>query len=182
MKMSRHVFLAFQLMLCLLFAACAKIDLPDPTTAPTIEEATDTLSAISVAEAQNRKAGEKVSVVGFVVGYIDGSTLSKALFKLPTSENKNFLLADNIEQTDVNHCFPVALVSGSKYREQYNMLSNPGFFRSKVLITGVIEKYFTVNGFRDIESLQLLTDTATLRKGNLRLPVRNTPKKIQLGR
>ena len=90
----------FALFLCLLLPSCERLELPDgtdgsgQTSAGMGDESLgDTLS---VAQAQRCPNDTLILVEGYIVGYINGTSMtSGATFSLPkSSPNSNMLLAD----------------------------------------------------------------------------------------
>lgn len=91
-------------------------------------------------------------MVGYIVGSVDGMTLStNAVFGTATSTKTNLLISDNPNATSVNECIPVQLPSGS-VRDQLNLVDNPTNLGKKVKLNGSIEKYFGAPGFKSVSS------------------------------
>ena len=138
-------------------SSCSKLeeeesDIP-PTESPDnnqgnegSESESDTLTVLTALE-QNPE--QWVIVKGYIVGYIDGTTISKAKFSLPTEKaNTNFIIADNKNETDYKRCLPVQIKSGTDEHILYNLLTNPQLLGSSIAVEGNLTTYFKVNGFK----------------------------------
>ena len=91
-------------------------------------------------------------MVGYIVGCVDGMTLStNAVFGTATSTKTNLLISDNPNATSVSECIPVQLPSGS-VRDGLNLVDNPTNLGKKVKLNGSIEKYFGAPGFKSVSS------------------------------
>ena len=142
------------LLLCLLLPSCERLELPDgtdgsgQTSAGMGDESLgDTLS---VAQAQRCPNDTLILVEGYIVGYINGTSMtSGATFSLPkSSPNSNMLLADDPDETDQTQCLPVKLEDSNNYgfRSALNLYDHPEKFRQKVLLLSWIGTYFRTTG------------------------------------
>ena len=105
-------------------------------------------SPYSVSTAMTKSGSAWVS--GYIVGWVDGMTLSTgANFNGNSTVATNFLIADSPSETDVNNCMPVQLPSGS-VRTALNLMDNPDNYQKEVLLYGSIEKYFGVAGLKSV--------------------------------
>lgn len=88
-------------------------------------------------------------VLGYIVGYIKGTTMSKAVFKADGVET-NIVLADSPDELDYRNCLPVQLSKSSKYtertREALNLHSHPENFKKRVLVYGKVHTYMHTLG------------------------------------
>ena len=113
----------------------------------------------SVATAKaNFVDGSKKSawVVGYIVGSVDGMTLStNAVFSAATATASNILISDNPNATSVAECIPVQLPSGS-VRTALNLVDNPTNLGKKVKLNGSIEKYFGAAGFKSVTEYEFV--------------------------
>lgn len=95
-------------------------------------------------------------VKGYIVGYVDGQTLSKgAKFDLSsgTISETNLLLASSSSEDNYEMCIPVQLPSGN-VRKALNLSAHPENIYHEVIICGSHEKYFGVNGMKSITSYE----------------------------
>lgn len=88
-------------------------------------------------------------VKGYIVGYVSGSTMSTAKFKVGDVET-NILLADYVNENDIKCCIPVQLKKGTPARDALNLVDNPDVFGNKFLLCGTISPYMGVNGMKDV--------------------------------
>ena len=94
-------------------------------------------------------------VVGYIVGGVDGKSISNAVFSATTSTNTNLLISDNPNATTTAECIPVQLPAGT-VRDALNLVSNPGNLGKKVKLNGSIEKYFGVAGFKAVKEYEFV--------------------------
>lgn len=106
----------------------------------------DTLTVMQALQAQS---DARVLIKGYIVGYVDGTTISKAKFSTPTEKaNTNLIIADSWTETDYTRCFPIQLKSGTEEHFVFNLYLNPQLLGQAVVAQGVITTYFKVNGFK----------------------------------
>ena len=113
--------------------------------------ASGSLDGITVAQALAAYTGTATpaTVKGYIVGWIDGMTISTgAQFNNAATSQTNIILADNPNET-VNKCLPIQLPSG-EIRTKVNLQSNPGNYQKFVTLTGSLEKYFGVAGLKTV--------------------------------
>ena len=115
-------------------------------------------SATDVITLNNTKAG-KFWVKAFIVGQVNGASISNSEFNAPftpstnsstgqqNTYNTNILIADNANETDINNCVPVQLPAGD-LRTGLNLPENPEMDGQEILIYGSLEKYFSVAGVK----------------------------------
>lgn len=115
------------------------------------KEATDTKTALE----------EDVWVKAFIVGYIQGSSLSAstAVFSAEAPEGKsvlasNVIVADADNANNIAQIIPVALPTGGA-RTDLNLLDNPGKLGTQVWLKGDIYKYMGVPGLKDVKVYSL---------------------------
>lgn len=154
--MRTAAFLLPILMCAGLLCACEKLDLTeDGESSNGGGTPSPSLSALTISEALSQSEVEKdVAVTGYIVGYIQGTSLSNAQFDCPTDEaNTNMLLADDINETDVANLLPVRLTTtGEDFRLQLNLYDHPEYLYQPITIEGYLDSYFTVNGITKIYS------------------------------
>lgn len=121
--------------------------------APEPVEKTYTVAEIIALGADYKEAGQKVK--GYIVGYVPGQVYADAVFGVTGEVSKtNLVLADAATETDVTKCIPVQLPSGA-VRNALNLSENPENLGKEVTLTGNIEKYFGVPGFKSVTAYEL---------------------------
>lgn len=141
--------------------ACGQLDLSEGAGGADADGGTSLSdkSAITVAQALQRKVGEEVTVKGYYVGFINGKSLNDAYFSVSASgENTNLLLADCEFDVDEEISLPVSLPSGSKVRAALNSFAHPELHRAPLLIRGTLETYFGVNGIKSVKEWKILSE------------------------
>lgn len=172
-------------LLCLLLSglsACGKIELPDTDSGQNTKppqggdqsgddngggdngQGTETQSdTMSVAAILSRASVDDwVRVKGYIVGYVAGTTLSKARFECPPSApNTNMLIADTPAETDVARCIPILLDAKDGSREELNLYDNPELLGCAIVIEGAVATYFGTKGIKKMEYYSLLDGNDT---------------------
>ena len=97
------------------------------------------------------------TVVGYIVGTIDGSAISKAVFGTDVETKSNILLADDPNETNIENCIPVNLPTGS-VRDALNLVDNKENYKKKVVLTGSVEAYFTVAGLKNTSAYEFIPE------------------------
>jgi 2',3'-cyclic-nucleotide 2'-phosphodiesterase (5'-nucleotidase family) len=99
---------------------------------------------ITVAEAIANNSGTAT-----VVGYIVAHTTSGPTYNFTGSfvDDYNFAIADSPTETDKSKILPVQIPSN--FRSTFGLKSNPSNIGKKVVITGSLEKYFSVPGLKN---------------------------------
>lgn len=113
--------------------------------------------SVAAAKANYTEGAQKAAwVVGYIVGSVDGMTLStNAVFGSATSTNTNILISDNPNATSVSECIPVQLPAGA-VRTGLNLVDNPTNLGKKVKLNGSIEKYFGSKGFKSVKEYEFV--------------------------
>lgn len=125
-------------------------------------------SAIEVPETKTYSVAEIIAlgpdakvanqkVKGYIVGYVDGQKYAEGAVFGASGENvsaTNLILADAAGETDSSKCIPVQLPSGD-VRTALNLKDNPGNLGREATLTGNIEKYFGVPGFKGVTAYEL---------------------------
>ena len=181
--MTRYAFLLCGL-LCLLLSglsACGKIELPETDSGQNTQppqggdqsgdqsggdngQDTETQGdTMSVAAMLSRASVDDwVRVKGYIVGYVAGTTLSKARFECPPSApNTNMLIADTPAETDVARCIPILLDAKDGSREELNLYDNPELLGCAIVIEGAVATYFGTKGIKKMEYYSLLDGNDT---------------------
>lgn len=182
--MTRYAFLLCGL-LCLLLSglsACGKIELPETDSGQNTKppqggdqsgddngggdnnQGTETQGdTMSVAAMLSRASVDDwVRVKGYIVGYVAGTTLSKARFECPPSApNTNMLIADTPAETDVARCIPILLDAKDGSREELNLYDNPELLGCAIVIEGAVATYFGTKGIKKMEYYRLLDGNDT---------------------
>ena len=100
-------------------------------------------------------------VKAYIVGQINGKSISGAEFNAPFSGssnddgsvnnyNTNILIADNADEANSGNCVPVQLPNGA-LRTGLNLVQNPDMDGQEVLIYGSLEAYFGAAGVKTPE-------------------------------
>ena len=108
----------------------------------------------------NSNAG-KYWVKAYIVGQINGKSISGAEFSAPFSGssnddgsvnnyNTNILIANSADETNSGNCVPVQLPNGT-LRTGLNLVQNPDLDGVEVLIYGSLEAYFGAAGVKSPE-------------------------------
>lgn len=177
--MTRYAFLLCGL-LCLLLSglsACGKIELPETDSGQNTKppqggdqsgddngggdnnQGTETQGdTMSVAALQSQASvNDFVRVKGYIVGYVAGTTLSKARFECPlAAPNTNMLIADTPAETDVARCIPILLDAKDGSREELNLYDHPELLGRAIVIEGTVATYFGTKGIKKMEYYSLL--------------------------
>jgi len=133
---------------------------PNPGTNPENGEGTfeNPYSATAIITLNNAKSGN-YWVKAFIVGQVNGASLSNAEFNAPftpstnqatgqqNTYNTNILIAESADETDVTKCVPVQLPTG-ELRTGLNLPENPEMDGQEILIYGSLEKYFGAPGIK----------------------------------
>lgn len=151
-------------------------DIPGPGPEPTDTRDAPITNPYSVAEFINIEATstkESVQVgawvKGYIVGYINGSTLTEntAIFSADAPEgtdkegnpltvaNTNILIADAADAASVAVVAPIALKNNSDARRDLNLADNPERLGAVVWVKGNVSKYMGVTGLRDVTDYSL---------------------------
>lgn len=112
----------------------------------------------TVADLQAMDVNNLSSDVVWVKAYIVGSANSKLENFITTAAGavaSNVMLADAQSETDYTKCAPVQLSSGSAARTALNLIDNPTNLGKTLLVQGVVAKYFSVQGVKNIAEYEL---------------------------
>lgn len=141
--------------------SCEKLDLPDtngggvgdssspPATDTPIDTTIMGVPVYTVLQALSLPTGSHVCVDGYIWGYVDGTSYSKATFSAPTnSANTNLLIGDADAWMKPQFCMPVRLKSNSDedWRAIFNLYENPDLIGRKVRLRGIVIDYFKRKG------------------------------------
>ena len=147
-------------------------DTPEPTE---VREApiTNPYGAAELRGIEANSTSENVQegawLKGYIVGYINGSTLSSstAMFSASAPEGtdndgnplkvtaSNILIGDTPNTTDVTAVVPIALQANGSARADLNLLDNPGKLGTLVWLKGNVRKYMGKTGLRDVTEYSL---------------------------
>ncbi len=104
-------------------------------------------------------------VKGFVVGCIEGTTLSSATFGLPGRATYNLLIADSLNERTPANCIPMKLTNyeGASHTETFrsllNLFDHPEVLGRQILIrTPRRETYFGLPGIKAPADFELLDE------------------------
>lgn len=104
--------------------------------------------------------GQKATGTGWVEGYIigvyetkdsEGKTMEKYKMSTvaPFYTNTNIIIADDVNETDLNKCMPVQLPAGD-IRQILNLVDNDSLLEKKVKLQGSFEKYYSIPGLKTV--------------------------------
>jgi len=124
---------------------------PTPTTGPGSENQPYGVSDVISGKA----SGTSVWVEGYIVGWVDGMTLSEgAKFNNEATVNTNIIIAPTADETNLANCIPVQLPAG-EVRNALNLQANPGNYKQKVSLKGSVEKYFGTKGLKSVSAYKI---------------------------
>lgn len=138
-------------------SACSKLEeeidepISNGNTGNTDNEGNDVemSDTLTVTQALGAPLDSHVIVKGYIVGYINGSTMSKAVFGIPQDKvNSNIIIANSPTESDYTRCMPVQTKKGSDEQLLFNLLQAPHLLGTCVIVDGVLTTYFRVNGFK----------------------------------
>jgi len=177
--------------------ACDKVELPSaeeaedditPSIDPTVTDAADTLSVEQAIAVQT----DTIALVrGYIVGYVDGKSISAAVFGCPESgANTNMLIADTPTETSTTLCLPVALESGGALmlRESINLYDHPAYLYRRILLKGTLQTYFRQRGMKKVTAYAWISSDTTVTPtpspvdASVTIGVSDTPTTIPSGR
>ena len=98
---------------------------------------------------------EGAFVVGYIVGYINGSSLNAntAVFSTGIYEEvsrHNILIADTPSSNDITTIIPVQLQNNNPARAELNLADHPERLGTKVWLKGNVCKYYGVTGLKSV--------------------------------
>lgn len=163
----------------------------NPLPTDSVEIKSDT-AYYTVREAQatyNAAISKDVSVVGYIVGDIAGTSVQSAEFESPFNSVSNILIADDSAETNVKRCFPIALAINTEQRTQLNLKNNPHLLKRRIVVRGPLETYFSQVGIRQINSwkfisseYQMNTDTISHVTDTVSIPISHQAEVVHGGR
>lgn len=124
---------------------------PGPTPTPTPEPGDGDGTAekpYSVGQVQGGATGSGVWVTGYIVGWIDGKSISEgAKFDAAATANTNILLAPSADVKDLSKCIPIQLKNN--LRDEVGLKTNPGNLGKEITIKGDLQAYFGTAGLKE---------------------------------
>lgn len=99
-----------------------------------------------------------VRVEAYIVGVVDGNSITRADFEPPFTRPSNILIANDTSVKDVKQCMPAQLPNGSYVRDELNLVENPGNYKRKVHLYGSLDIYFRVCGIRPVYDFEWVED------------------------
>ena len=100
------------------------------------------------------------TITGYIVGVVTSQYGIKSeedvLFSNDTAKvvASNILIADNADETDYTKCIPVQLSSGTPARKALNLKENYDKYKTEVVLSGTLEKYFSVAGLKNTKIVE----------------------------
>lgn len=94
-------------------------------------------------------------ICGYIVGYIDGTSITKTIFAAGNTET-NIVLADSPSEQDYNNCIAIQLTLNSTNsiatRSALNLSAHPENLGKQVLLFGNIDTYMRTLGLKSTRS------------------------------
>ncbi len=110
----------------------------------------------TVDDVKGGATGSDKWVTGYIVGWVDGQVLSTgAKFNNEATAKSNLLIAPTADETDVNKCIPIQLVSGTDARNNLNLADNKGVYKKEVKVKGSLENYFGVPAVKNVSDYRI---------------------------
>ena len=102
---------------------------------------------------------KNVWLTGYIVGYIQGRSIAKAVFE-PGNVSTNIILGISSNETDCERCVPIQLPAGSYsvIRESLNLVDNPNVWGRKVTILGNASVYMSTIGLKSPKDFFMADD------------------------
>ncbi len=131
--------------------------------------------AISVYNPDGKIAN--VWVKGYIVGYVEKSSMSGTVFEIPTEAQTEIVIAATPDETDIDKCFPVQLPSGF-VRTGLNVFEKNELHGAEVWVKGSIEKYFGVAAMKSTSDYSLDGNNLASGIDGITVDGKNAPKAI----
>lgn len=121
---------------------------------PTVETKGTLESPYSVTDAKTVGTGTGVYVKGYIVGYIDGKSITEgAVFAGNNATvETNVIIATSADETSIDNCIPIQLPTESNapgIRSGVNLKSNPANYKKEVIFKGDLDTYFGTVGVKN---------------------------------
>lgn len=126
-----------------------KEETPETPDTPDTPDEGNVLTVEQLIAAYNSGTTGAATITGYIVGTSEaGKSKFTPILGLDKASNTNIIIADNPNETDTSKCIPVQLPSGV-VRTGVNLVDNPGNLGKKITLTGEIQKYFGMAGFKN---------------------------------
>lgn len=108
-------------------------------------------NAFTIAQAKNAIGSSKVWVAGYIVG---GDLTSKSMVTTPPFASPSCLaIGPKASTSSKDACIAVQLGSGSKVREEINLVDNPDMFGKYIILQGdIVASYFGIVGLKNVSA------------------------------
>ena len=110
---------------------------------------------VSVSTFLNYDISCQIWVQGYIVGACTRH-IKNADFHAPFEYKSAILIADRQDETNTDNVVTIELKSGSKARQELNLVDNPQNFGRKVRIFGFQTTYLYTYGMKNIDGFELL--------------------------
>lgn len=104
-------------------------------------------------------------VTGYIVGYVNGTTINQAKFGYGETET-NIILADYVNENDKNCCLPVQLVRGTYLQTTLNLHDHPGLIGCRFILCGTLTDYMGTIGLKQLKSKENVDDEGKYKDNN----------------
>ena len=150
------------LLLCLLIAACQKVDLTvEPEDTAVSGQSDEAVAIIGSGEGSRQRpytvtdflslelsASDTVWVIGYMVGTAR-QTMNNAVFSIDATNQSNILLSNDSLCSDAALCMPVKLQS-DKWKKDLSLPTNTSHFRKCLLVKGIPALYLKRRGLEKV--------------------------------
>ena len=96
-----------------------------------------------------------IAVKGYIVGCINGTSLSQFQNTGPFLKESNIVIADSPIVKDISQLTPIKLVNQSSSRKELNLVDHPGHQYRMLYVYGKMETYFKTTGITNIKTHKL---------------------------
>ena len=95
----------------------------------------------------------EISTEGYIVGAVNESG---ELIKKGIKSNSNIVIADNVDEDNIDKTLIVQLLKLDGLRDKFGLKGNPKVIGKKIVVTGFRDKYFNKNGIKKINDIKFV--------------------------
>ncbi len=159
---TRHLYIFLLMLVCF---SCEKLDTSTESNVNQQNQSQSEANApiCTVADILTNKiqAGTEVWLTGYIVGYVNSSTINSVQFSAG-DKTTNVILADCPLETNNKNCIPIQLNANSSDKaatqSALNLAHHPENLKQKVKILGKVSTYMSVVGLKDVKKYAFLED------------------------